>query len=87
MELVYTHSDTLYDMIPHAPHPSNDPKRHSSEPSFVSNTKIISTHAQTYEVNAVQSTSSQQPGGNKKKRVNPKNILTSKILQRLLILN
>jgi hypothetical protein len=47
---------------------SNDPSRPALEPSFVSNTTTTSAPAQTSEVNAVQSTSSQQPGGKKKNK-------------------
>jgi hypothetical protein len=68
LDLVYSQSDTLYDLIPNAPHPSNDPSRPALEPSSIPNTKTTSTPAQTSEVNAVQSTSSQQPGGKKKNK-------------------
>jgi hypothetical protein len=45
------------------------------------NTKYAPSLSQTFEVNAVQSPSSQQSRGKKKKRVNPKNILTSRRVQ------
>jgi hypothetical protein len=34
LDLVYSQSDTLYDMIPHAPRPSNDLTRPALEPGF-----------------------------------------------------
>jgi hypothetical protein len=64
--LLYSYSVTLYDMIPNAPCLSNDPKKTSLEPSFISDTKTTSSHAQTSEVNAVQQKSSKQAGGKKK---------------------
>ena len=32
LDLVYSQSGTLYDLIPHAPHPTSDPSRPSTEP-------------------------------------------------------
>jgi hypothetical protein len=63
LDLVYSHSGTLYNLIPHAPHPSNDPTKPALELGYISNIKTIYTPAQTSKVNAFQSTSSQQPGG------------------------
>jgi hypothetical protein len=68
----------LYDLIPHAPHPSNDPSRPALEThvdgmvGFVTK-KTAPSPTQTSEVNAVQSTSSQQPGGKKKNKGKSKN--------------
>jgi hypothetical protein len=87
LDLVYSQSDTLYDLIPNAPHPSNDPPKPTLEPSSIPNTTTTSTPTQTSEVNAVQSTSSQQLGGKKKTRENPRNLLTSRIILSPLILN
>ena len=50
-------------MILNAPHPLNDPSRPTLETNFVPNTTTTSTSAQNSEVNVVQSSSSQQPGG------------------------
>jgi hypothetical protein len=68
LDLLYSQFDTLYDLIPHAPHPSNDPTKHALVPNFVSNTTTTSTPSQTSNVNVVQSTSSSQPGGKKKNK-------------------
>jgi hypothetical protein len=72
LDLVYSLSDTIYGIIPHPPLPSNDPTRLSLEPGFVSYTKSISAPSQTFELNAIQSTSSQQLGGKKKNKGKPK---------------
>jgi hypothetical protein len=69
LDLVYSHSDTLYYMIPNSSHPSNDPSRPAIEPGFVSDMKTISAPAQISEVNVIQSTSSQQPRGKNKNKV------------------
>jgi len=68
LDLVYSQSDTLYDMIPHAPRPLNDPTRTALEPGYVSNTKTTSNPAHTLEINAVQSTSSHKLGGKNKNK-------------------
>jgi hypothetical protein len=57
LDLVYSQSNTLYDLIPNSPHSLNDPSRPSP------NTTTTSAPTQTSKVNAVQSTSSQKPGG------------------------
>lgn len=65
-------------------------KRPSLERIFVLDTKTISTPSHTSKVNVVQHTSSHQIGGNNKnkgKLLDPRNIVTNRILQRLLILN
>jgi hypothetical protein len=66
--LVYSQYGTLYDLIPNAPCPSNDLIKPIPGPSFVSNTNTTSTPTKIFEVNAVQSTSSQQPVGKKKNK-------------------
>jgi hypothetical protein len=68
LDLVYSLFDTLYDMIPNTPHPSNDPTKPAPEPSSISNTKTTFAPSQTSKVNMVQSTSSQQLGGKKKNK-------------------
>jgi hypothetical protein len=74
LDLVYSQSDTLYDLIPHAPHPSNDPSRPTSKipcqwhGGFFTNTKTTPSPTQTSKVNATHSTSSQQPRGKKKNK-------------------
>jgi hypothetical protein len=73
LDLVYSQFDTLYDLIPHAPHLSNDPSRPALEShvdgmvGYVTKTKTTPSPSQTSEVK-VQSTSSQQPGGKKKNK-------------------
>jgi hypothetical protein len=64
LELVYSYSHTLYDLIPHSPHPLDDPSTPTLELGFVSNKNTSSSHAQTSKVNTIQSNSSQQPIGN-----------------------
>jgi hypothetical protein len=66
LDLVYSQSGTLYDLIPNAPRPSNDPSRPAPESNSVPNTTTTFAPAQISEVNMVQSTSSQQLGGKKK---------------------
>jgi hypothetical protein len=66
--LFYSLSSTLYDLIPNAPCPSNDPSKPTLESNFIPNTKTTSTPTQISEVNIVQSTSSQKPGGKKKQK-------------------
>jgi hypothetical protein len=76
LDLVYSQSYTLYDMIPHTPRSSNDPPRHAPEPSYVPNTTTTSSPTQNFKVNVVQSTSSLQPRGkreNKGKSKKPSN--------------
>jgi len=68
LDLVYLQSDTLYDLIPNAPHSSNDPSRPATGPSSVPNANTTSAPTQTSKVNAVKSTSSQQPRGKKKNK-------------------
>jgi hypothetical protein len=55
-------------MIPHAPRLSNDPSRPALEPTSVLDAKTTYAPPQTSEVNAFQSTSSQQLGGKKKNK-------------------
>jgi hypothetical protein len=59
LELVYSESGTLYDLIPNVPHPSNDPSRPTLESSYVPNTTTTFVASQTSKVNAVQYTSSE----------------------------
>jgi hypothetical protein len=101
LDLVYSQSSTLYELIPNATHATNDPSKPSStshvdgfigsvktqstsqstgttqqsaSTSAPSSTAPSSTSPQTHvsEVNTVQSTPSQQPGGKKKERNKPK---------------
>jgi hypothetical protein len=77
LDLVYSQSDTLYDMVPHAPLPSNDltrpaPKTHADRVASY-DTKTTPSLMKTSEVNAVQSTSSQQPRDKKKNKGKSKN--------------
>jgi hypothetical protein len=101
LDLVYSQSSTLYELIPNATRATNDPSKPSStlhvdgvigfvktqstsqstgttqrsaSTSTPSSTALSSTSPQTQvsEVNAVQSTPSQQPGGKKKARNKPK---------------
>jgi hypothetical protein len=101
LDLVYSQSGTLYELIPNATHATNDPSKPSStshangvigsvktqstsqstgttqrsaSTSAPSLTAPSSTSPQTQvsEVNTVQSTPSQQPGGKKKERNKPK---------------
>jgi hypothetical protein len=41
LDLVYSQSDTLYDLIPNAPHPSNDPTRPAPEPVLFQTPKLL----------------------------------------------
>jgi hypothetical protein len=74
LDLLYSYSNTLYNLIPDAPLLLNDPSRTSlTTPAngmavFVTNTKIDSSPVQTSEVNVVHSTSSQQPKGKNKNK-------------------
>jgi hypothetical protein len=72
LDLVYSQSDTLYYMIPNAPHFSNNPTNISREPSLVLDAKNTSSPSQTSKVNAVQSSSSLQIRVNKKNKVKSK---------------
>jgi hypothetical protein len=74
LDLVYSQSDTLYDMIPHAPFLSNEPSRPTLEPhadgvvGSITNTQNTPSPTQKFEVNVVQSTSSHKPRGKKKNK-------------------
>jgi hypothetical protein len=68
LDLLYSKCGTLYDPIPHAPRPLNDPTRPAPKPDSISNTKTILAPSQTSEVNAIQSTSSQQTRGKNKNK-------------------
>jgi hypothetical protein len=101
LDLVYSQSGTLYELIPNATHPNNDPSKPSTAAhvdgvigsvktqSTTQSTGTIQwpasttapslttpsstpTQTQVSDVNAVQSTPSQQPGGKKKERNKPK---------------
>ena len=43
LDLVYSQSSTLYDLIPNAPRPTNDPSRPASEPHANGTIGSIST--------------------------------------------
>jgi hypothetical protein len=59
LDLVYSESDTLYNLMPHAPRLSNDSSRPTTEAhadgvvGFVTNTKIASSLVQTFDVNSI----------------------------------
>jgi hypothetical protein len=97
LDLVYSQSGTLYELIPNSTHATNDPSKPSStshENGVIGSVKTQSTsqstgttqrsapssnapsstspQTQVSEVNTVQSTPSQQPGGKKKERNKPK---------------
>jgi hypothetical protein len=101
LDLVYSQSDTLYELIPNSTRATNDPSKPSSTlhtDGVIGSVKTQSTsestgttqrsastpapsltapsstspQIQVSEVNAVQSTTSQQPGGKKKARNKPK---------------
>jgi len=55
-------------MITNTPRPLNDSSRPTLEPSSTPTTNTSFAHAQTSEVNLVQSTSSLQPRGKKKNK-------------------
>jgi hypothetical protein len=102
LDLVYSQTGTLYDLIPHAHRSLNDPSRmtleshvdgmvgslkiqyetqangkqsHTSSTldSSQIGTKYAPSTIEISEVNVVQSTSSQQPGGKKKNKGKSKN--------------
>jgi hypothetical protein len=89
LDLVYSQSNTLYDLIPHVPLPSNNSLRPAleshanSKVGSVTNTKI-SSPTQTSKVNAVPPLHLNNLEVRRKTRVNPRNLLTSRRVQKLL---
>ena len=87
LDLVYSQSGTLYDFLPNAARANTDPSKQSSSShadgvigsvktqSTSQSTTLSSTSPQTQisEVNAVQSSPSQQSGGKKKTKNKSKN--------------
>ena len=92
LDLVYSKSSTLYDLIPNAPFPSNDRSKAALEAHddgmvgsvttqydtqpIVSTTKSTPSPSQSYEVNSFQYSSPQQPRGKKKNKGKSKNSST-----------
>jgi hypothetical protein len=74
LDLVYSHSGIIYNLIPHTPLSLNDLSTPTLEShadgvvGSVTNTKTVSSPVETSEVNVVHSTSYQQPGGKKKNK-------------------
>jgi hypothetical protein len=89
LDLVYSQSDMIYNLIHHALFPSNDTTRPSPEAhasgmvGSVSNIKNTSSPSQTSEVNVVQSNSSQNLEERRKTRVNLRIILTHRRVPRI----
>jgi hypothetical protein len=98
LDLVYSQSGTLYDLLLNVARANTDPSKTSSSSHadgvigsvktkyFSKSTTPSSTspQTQTSEVNAVQSAPSQQSGGKKKTKINQKIIMNNPKIKHLL---